>query len=467
MGILTDPTQWFGASDGDTPQPAQYQLLAADQRWYFIPGLIGTVGWRGGIVRFPGISTDGAGAAAGAFSNLPITPGSVSIVIGAETITDNGFGVLTGDVGAVGTINYADGPFSITGAELFTVMDNTYNFVPSPPATELPSTMIFTWEVVEVNSGGDDFIFSYQIDNGAIVEVVLGNVALSTGQIELEIPNGTTQFHWGVRTNGSAPGVIYYGTLAIGEIDCDTSFNCECEVDPESRTLAAMRLELLARAGYAAQANNPPPGIANLFNSYLRGAQEYLYRQYKAMQTERFFSWRLEQGVRYYGLWDNIQCCEVKLDRYKITGAWLEDPNGVWVPLVYGIPPEFYTMTTFIGWPARYEVRQCIEVFPAPQADGYKLWVKGHFGLYPFAADADLTTINAEPVFLWALALAKSQKGDKDAGVPTLGRETGYYGMAVAIIKNLIANSHVNRRYVPRGQPVPAPTPPIMVQFDS
>lgn len=285
---------------------------------------------------------------------------------------------------------------------------------------------------------------------------------------------------------GAAPSIILSGTdytqlgavldtgLASGaagyafvEAVATTSYNCDCQVDPNAQTLAELRQRLLVRTGYATQATNAPSGVVLQYNDYLRSAQEYLYRRYKAMQTRRLFSWTLEEGVRFYDLQANVDTCTVRLDRYRIEGAWIQDANNTWRPLIYGIDPTFYTLDQNLGWPNYYEVRQCIEVFPPPELGAGTLWLKGNFQLAPFTADGDFTTIDAEPVFLWALGLAKSHKGDRDAGDPTPGQETGYYGMAIRYVKDLIANGHVNRRYIPGSPEIPIPTKPVMVAFDA
>lgn len=247
---------------------------------------------------------------------------------------------------------------------------------------------------------------------------------------------------------------------------CDTSYNCECDTDPNARTLADMRTELLVRTGYASQATNPPPGVERLMDSYLQAAQRYLWHRYQPLQTRRLFSWALRPGIRYYGLGDSLQCCAGALDRYKIEGAWIQDPNNTWWPLIYGINPTFYTLDQNIGWPNYFEIRQCIELFPAPMGTGYKLWIKGGIALLPFTDDDDTTTLDAGPVLDWAIGLAKSHKGDRDAGLPLPGRETGYYGMAIRQVKELIARGHVTRRYVPGSSQLPIPVPPVMVHFD-
>lgn len=245
---------------------------------------------------------------------------------------------------------------------------------------------------------------------------------------------------------------------AIGWDIATTSYNCLCEVPENAETLSEMRTKLLSMTGYAAQAANPPPGIEELYNAFLDTSQKFLYKKYKALETERFFSWVLEPGVRYYGLWNNADACAVKLNRYKITGAWLQDLNNVWWPLIEGIDPTFYTLDMNFGWPSYYEVRQCIEVFPAPQA-AYTLWIKGHFELLPFADDDDVTTIDAAAIQNYATFLAKSHKGMPDAEI--------YASMAMEQVSSLIAGAHVTKRYIPTTTDVPVPTPPIMVHFES
>lgn len=330
----------------------------------------------------------------------------------------------------------------------------------------LPMQLGFAWEILETSATA--ILFRYVDRNGDVVSQSLGT-AIGSGTITIDDfetdPDGDNPFQWWLTdTAGQATNLRPITTAAIA--GCDVSYNCECETDPGARTLLSLRTELLRRAGYASQAANPPPGIEELFNSYLASAQSYLYSRYKALQTKRFFSWRLRPGVRYYGLDAHLQCCAAALNRYRIDGAWIQDQNNTWTPLIYGINPSFYTLDQNLGWPSYFEIRQCIEVFPAPDTVNYKLWIKGNFGLLPLTEDTDTTTIDAAPVLDWAIGLAKSAKGDRDAGVPTPGGETGYFGMAIRQIKDLIANAHVNRRYVPGTRSMPMPTRPVMVRFE-
>lgn len=233
-----------------------------------------------------------------------------------------------------------------------------------------------------------------------------------------------------------------------------TSFNCECEDEAGMSTLAELRRRLLVRLGYSAQADNPPPGTADLLNDFLLSAQTFLYNKFTGLRTERFYRWTMQEGVRFYDLDANEDECAKRMDAYKITWVGVEDLNGWWGPLIKGIPPEFYTTVNYNGLPQRYEIRQCIEVWPPPSA-GYTLRIKAHFGLQPFTSDADRTTIDSELVFLWALANAKNHYGQGDAkDIAT---------QANTLLGNLTAGMHQTARYVPGVRPMPAATPPIFL----
>lgn len=236
------------------------------------------------------------------------------------------------------------------------------------------------------------------------------------------------------------------------------NFNCVCEDGfYGNETLGELRLSLLERLGYAAQAANPPPGMAPLLNNFLRRGQSFLYRRYRALQTERTYRWTMTVGERYYGVLDNEDECQKRLDALKLSWVGVTDLNGAWVPLHAGIPPEFYTSVTFEGLPARYEIRQCIEVFPAPDA-AYTLRVKGHFGLGRLTDDLDQCTIDSELLFLWALANAKNHYGHPDAADVAAQAQT--------YLKELVAASHGTRRYIPGSQPVATPSRPVFLGLE-
>lgn len=201
-----------------------------------------------------------------------------------------------------------------------------------------------------------------------------------------------------------------------------------------------------------------PLNLVATINSFLRDAQQQLYRNYSAMRTERFYRWTMRPGERYYDLPDNDDDCAKKLDVYKITWVGVEDLNGTWTELAEGISPTLYTSVNSSGMPARYEVRQCIEVFPAP-ADSYTLRIKGHFGLQSFTGDTDKTTIDDHAVFLLALGLSKAHYGQKDA--------QNYFSQTSTYVGSLVAGSHHTARYVPGANREAPASRPRFLPLDS
>ncbi len=248
----------------------------------------------------------------------------------------------------------------------------------------------------------------------------------------------------------------YGAVVALNFTGGGCPYNCDCTEENDNLTLAEYRSKLLVRAGFAAVASNPPPGTAALFNAFLQDAQDVLYRKYPALETRRFFHWPLQVGQRFYGLRDDTkEGCPVNLEPYKnIEGAWLIDLNGQWLPVAEGIPPEFYTTVNQPGLPFRYEIRQCIEIFPGPPADGYTLIIKGHFGKRAFTAEDDKPTMNGELVYLFALANALDYYGKPSART--------IMGQAEDLLGQLVAGTHGSRRYVPGTRPIgPAVMPAL------
>jgi hypothetical protein len=214
---------------------------------------------------------------------------------------------------------------------------------------------------------------------------------------------------------------------------------CACDDTTNNRTLKSLRDDLIRRLGYGAQVDNPPPGMADLLNGFLIEAQELLYRRYEVLRTERFFSWDLTAATNLYDFGDNAEACAKVLDPRKIT--WVGAVrDGQWYPLTCGIDPRLYSHD-ITGYPERYEIRQCIEVWPTPDETAGQLVIKGRFGLEAFAVDADKVTIDDRAVFLLALANAKSHYRQPDA--------QNYVQQLEVYIDNLVAGAHHTRRYVP------------------
>lgn len=223
---------------------------------------------------------------------------------------------------------------------------------------------------------------------------------------------------------------------------------------------------MMVRLGYAASADNPPPGMSDLLDDFLRDAQDELYLKNPSLRTERYYRWTLVEGISYYGIRDNdsstdftdIDCGKHLNDKsYRISGVWLEDLNNMWFPMRCGIDATYYTTAQQGGLPTLYEIRSCIEVFPVPNASGYHLWIKGQMGVDPFTANTDRTTLDSDLVFAFALADAKAHYGQKDA--VRADRK------AQSMLSDYIAGKHLTRRYVPNTFQPPPAVEPVMTQF--
>ena len=202
-----------------------------------------------------------------------------------------------------------------------------------------------------------------------------------------------------------------------------------------------------------------PPNLNGVINDFLESAQRYLYRRYKQLHTTRLFRWKVNPGQRFYSLMDNDEdvLCDFQMDPNKrIEWAGIQDSRNVWYPLVQGIPPQLYTMINKPWRPARYEIRQAIEVYPAPDQT-YWMWFKGHFGLQAFTLDTQSTTLDAELVFLWALANAKAHYGQRDAN--DIAAQANDYR------KELIAGTHQTASYIPGTVAVPPAVRPTLIQY--
>lgn len=190
-----------------------------------------------------------------------------------------------------------------------------------------------------------------------------------------------------------------------------------------------------------------PPGLVALLNQMLIEAQTTIFdRLAKAgVRTERWFSWNLTAGERFYDLDANEEgqgetpACTKLLDPALITWVGYQR-DSVIAPLVAGIPPQLlgYDRT---GWPERYEIRQCIELYPAPAETAGQLLIKGHFQPSAFASDGDKTTIKSHVVYLLALANAKAHYKQPDA--------QSVMAQFEGELRSIVAGSHQTRSYVP------------------
>lgn len=199
-------------------------------------------------------------------------------------------------------------------------------------------------------------------------------------------------------------------------------------------------------------ASRRPPNLTDLVTDALQNAQNFLYREYDTFHTTRLYRWDLVAGERYYDIAANEEqndapACTKLMDPGKIEGVWVSGASRTWRPLVAGIRPELYDDEEPNGSPAWYEVRQCLEIWPPPDAQEYtQLRVKGDFGLLAFSADGDYPTIDDELIRLFALAGLKASFGQKDA--------QRYDAMWRARMGSLVAESHSTQRFVPGNVPM-------------
>jgi hypothetical protein len=230
--------------------------------------------------------------------------------------------------------------------------------------------------------------------------------------------------------------------------------NCECDDDWPSETLLDLRKYLMTRLGFAAMLNTPPPGMVGLCNSFIDEAQKLLYRRYAVLRTGRWFTWNMTAGTRFYDLGDNADACSKKLDPRRVSWVGVSKGDDVWQTLLCGIDPTVYS-SRIQSFPQRYEIRQCIEVWPAPADDTWLLRLKGDFGLAPLVQDDDTTTVDADAIKLLALANAKAHYGQPDA--------PNYMTQLTTLLGDLNSGSHLTRRYIPGERRLPNAVPPKLV----
>jgi hypothetical protein len=366
----------------------------------------------------------------------------------------------------------------------------------NPISTESPITFIgspallstgsvnLQWSVVQAATDGSTPFLAYLTSGSVWTTATLTSAGaqlggIQNGQIVVPLNTLTTlaKLEFQVYTSGgisSATALPYQVAVAVTRnvnegLTWDApnpfdpiNYNAACmdNVVPTA-TMSSLSARILVRLGFSNQATNPPPGMALLVQDFLTSAQTYLYKRYLQLHTKRFFRWKVNPGQRFYSLKDNDEdvLCNFTMDPLKsIEWAGIQDTRNVWYPLIQGIPPQLYTMITKPWRPARYDIRQAIELYPAPDQT-YWLWVKGHFGLTSFINPTDTTTLDSELVFLHALANAKSHYGQPDAN--------NIEAQANAYRAELIAGTHQTAHYLPGTIAVPPAVRPTLIQFDA
>lgn len=150
-------------------------------------------------------NTDGSGNFSGnIFSILSLESTSeiemqgspaLSITVGAQTFTESAAGILTGDMGGSGTINYVTGDLTLTGAAISTAVVITFCYFPG-----LPVMGIFQQETTTQNEDNTiffDTVYSYTYNNS------LGNYGFT--QLGTQTWDGSdSDFFWAANYRGSA-----------------------------------------------------------------------------------------------------------------------------------------------------------------------------------------------------------------------------------------------------------------------
>ncbi len=355
-------------------------------------------------------------------------------------------------------------------------------FIGSSSYLDTATSVNLQWSIVQTATDGSIPQLAYSLNGTTWTTATLTSAGtqhsgIQNGQIIVPFTTAATTLQLQVYTTGgisSASALPYEIAVAITRnvnegLSWDSpnpfdpiNYNAACmdNVVPTA-TMSSLQSRMMVRLGFAAQAANPPPGMAALLQDFLSSAQTYLYRRYQQLHTKRLFRWKVNPGQRFYSLKDNDEdvLCNFTMDPLKkIEWAGIQDSRNVWYPLIQGIPPQLYTMIDKPWRPARYDIRQAIELYPMPDQT-YWLWMKGHFGLMSFAALTDSTTLDSELVFLWALANAKAHYGQPDAN--------NIASQANAYRKELIAGTHQTAAYIPGTIAVPPAVRPTLIQFDN
>lgn len=335
------------------------------------------------------------------------------------------------------------------------------------------------WSITQIPTDTSGLVLSYSQDGGAIFtdtqigpslqhhgllsgEIIVDLTSISGLQVKVSALNGSPNSgpRWQVAvaiTRNITEGLTWDSPNPFDPINYNASI-LDVGGYP-MQTLSDLRTRILIGLGFANQATNPPPGMAAFVNDKLLGAQNYLYRRYPALHTRRFFRWKVNPGQRFYSLMDNDEdvIAGYHMDPAKtIEWAGIQDSRNVWYPLIEGIPPQLYTMIAKPWRPARYDIRQAIELYPAPDQT-YWLWIRANFGLLSFVNDGDVSTIDSELVYLHALALAKGHYGQPDAN--------NVEALANAYRGELIAGTHKTAHYVPGTVAIPPAVRPTLIQY--
>jgi len=240
------------------------------------------------------------------------------------------------------------------------------------------------------------------------------------------------------------------GTVTLNDV---TGYNPDFEDGFPTTTVLAMERRIQVRLGRAAM-SVMPAGSSELIRDFMESAQKLLYRKYVCFRTKRWFTWDMSAGQRFFSFGANRDAFNQRLDPRLIEWAGVSLGDAVWRELICGINPVLYSPQQQ-SLSQYYQVRQGIEVWPAMSNSSWQLRIYGTFDLMPFTADTDISTIDAEAIFMLALANAKAHYGQPDAG--------NYMSELQEYIGELTAGNQPTRRFFPGARTLPNAVRPKMV----
>lgn len=315
-------------------------------------------------------------------------------------------------------------------------------------ATVLGSSKAQAMPVSVLSNGSPATPSTYTIVNAPQNGTAIASASGITYQPQEGFTGTADSFTYTATVGGvvSAPGTA---TLAI-----TASYNCACDAEYPTATLAQLQRRILVRIGKAAMPT-PPAGMAELVNDFLQSSQAYLYLKYRPIFLKRWFTWQMVENQRFYDFNGNIDACTKVLDPNRVLWVGVSQGDNNWRPLYQGINPQNYS-PKYQGLPALYKLGPCIEVWPAPSDNTWQLRVYGEFGLLPFVDPDDVTSVDAECVFLHALANIKAHYRQPDAA--------NYMSALMERIGLLNAASMATKRAWPGAARIPNAVPPKMVE---
>lgn len=217
-----------------------------------------------------------------------------------------------------------------------------------------------------------------------------------------------------------------------------------------SRTLGALRADLLARLGMGGQGAS---GGANqsLMNSFLTEGQKLLYREADWKHLQDYLDITTGVGQNMYdfpatGTMDPDTGCSL----YKRVLRVETNVSGQFVRIRDGIDTAMWSTMETKGQPQRFERFKQILVYPkADTAYTLRVWFVGD--LDPFTQDNDTCTLDDSMVLLHAVTNAKAHYRQPDATLykgqldELLGRIRGQSFTSDGVVQRS-NNAHIERK---------------------